>query len=432
MALAVVVSLAGIARGYPLTAALNSMQVVPSNNSTARGSCRIDGQVWGGMPYPDQSYFDLNCDFSGLSGPLIDADIRSGRAGQNGESFCRREKQVWVTLPNNGSGTVTIACSDYGFEGYWATKDFHVVLQTSNFPDGEIRGQIKPTILDADVNGEGQTEITVFRPNEGVSYAYCSMTNSTIRKQLDYWNAQTDSTPFLADLDGDGIADWTFIRTDPTDGSMLILYKSSRSDQLMGFQFGNADNGDLHVFADYNGDGKIGVVVFRPSTGNWYSTEGAFSWGEHWGQTGDTPCAGDYDGDGKTDLCLVRPVDGHLVWNIRLSSNNFPYTVYWGLATDTIYPRDPVDIDADGFTDILVSRVEDGKRTFYAFRGLNDPGFALQWGLSTDAVKFGDYDNDGKTDFAAIRETNNQLVWYIHQSSDGQLRVNSWGLPGDK
>jgi hypothetical protein len=158
--------------------------------------------------------------------------------------------------------------------------------------------------------------------------------------------------------------------------------------------------------------------------------EGSY-YNEIWGQPGDTPCAGDYDGDGKTDLCVVRPENGQFVWYIRRSSDNQLYRATWGLATDTIYPRNPADVDADGMNDILVSRDENGKRVFYARRSYDNSVFVLQWGLASDAVKIGDYDADGGTDFAAIREIDNQLVWFINQSSNG-MRVAYWGLPGDK
>ena len=53
-------------------------------------------------------------------------------------------------------------------------------------------------------------------------------------------------------------------------------------------------------------------------------------------------------------------------------------------------------------------------------------------GLAGDGVRFGDYDADGKTDFAALRPINNQLIWFIRQSSDNQMRVLNWDSTGDE
>ena len=433
--------LAGAVEAYPLTAALNSMQVVPLSSSTAKGSCRVDAAFDDTVPIPPLSalYMNVNCEFSGLSGALIDADIRSARSAQNGEGLCNDGRAVWVTLPNTGSGNVKIDCRFIRYIDLWTwtTKDFYIVLQTSNFPDGEVRGQIKPATLDYDVDGEGKSEVSVFRPSDGTAYSYCSMLNSTIQRQLT-WRPETDGTPFLADFDGDGIGDWSFVRTDPANGNLSIFYTKSSSDSLAYVRWGNANLGDLLVFGDYDGIGKVGAAVFRTSEGVWYILPD-FNFGginarrEVWGQPGgnDKPCTGDFDGDGITDLCIVRNEGGQLHWYIRRSSNHEMQTAVWGIPTDEVFPNNPVDVDADGINDILVSRVDNGQRYFYALQSSDLSWFFLPWGLGSDQVKIGDFNGDGRSDFAAIRDVDNHLVWFINQGL-GDTRTAYWGLTGDK
>jgi hypothetical protein len=243
----------------------------------------------------------------------------------------------------------------------------------------------------------------------------------------------SDSNPFLADFDGDGIADHSFTRVVSTNGTMNTIYVQSKDNTLRQVQWGNSDLGDQSAYGDYDSDGRIDIAVFRPTDGVWYIRQSSDDQPryEYWGNTGDRACPGDYDRDGKADLCVVRNENGQLTWHIRRSSNGQYFAVNWGLPTDSIFPESPVDVDADGANDILVSRDENGRRVFYALQSSDNSMFFLQWGLSSDAIRIGDFDGDGKTDFGALRDIDGRLVWFVRQSLDGQLRVFYWGLPGD-
>jgi FG-GAP repeat len=66
---------------------------------------------------------------------------------------------------------------------------------------------------------------------------------------------------------------------------------------VLGRRSGSADqwgsSGDLPVIGDFDGDGRTDIVVYRPSTGNWFVLESSTSYTRwltyQWGTTGDMP-----------------------------------------------------------------------------------------------------------------------------------------------
>jgi len=218
-----------------------------------------------------------------------------------------------------------------------------------------------------------------------------------------------------ADFDGDRKTDLSVFRPDT---GVWYVQKSNGSGYVIA-QFGLST--DIPAPGDYDGDGKTDQAVFRPSNGTWHLlTKAGVYTARQFGSNGDIPSPGDFNGDGKTDLAVFRPSSG--VWYIANSDSLATYTIT-GFGLDGDRPVQ-ADYDGDGKADIAVWRPSSG--VWYVSRS-SDGGFvAVAFGISTDRPAQGDYDGDSKTDFAVLRDG----IWYLLQTTAGFSQFQ-FGITGD-
>ena len=290
----------------------------------------------------------------------------------------------------------------------WGGVTFNI---DNNISDAPVAGAAIAKNKTADFDGDGKTDVSVFRPDTGIWYVLNS-SNASFSGAA--FGAATD---ILApgDYDGDGKTDTAVFR--PTEGVWYLLTKAGF---LTARPFGT--NGDIPVPADYNGDGKTDVAVFRPSNGTWYIANsdslGTFRFVQ-FGTSEDKPVIGDYDGDGKSDIAVYRPSSGS--WYVLRSSDGAFSGAAFGTASDV--PAQG-DFDGDGKTDLAVFR----SGVWYLQQTTN--GFsAIQFGTSGDLPVTGDYDGDNKADVSVFRPSNG--AWYLLRSQSGFTGIG-FGASTDK
>jgi hypothetical protein len=264
----------------------------------------------------------------------------------------------------------------------------------------------------SDFDGDGKTDISIFRPAPGEWWYLKSSNGGNGALQF----GATSDKLAAKDYTGDGKTDIAFWR--PSTGQWFIL--RSEDNSFYSFPFGAS--GDIPVPADYDDDGKADAAVFRPSTTTWFiSKSSGGTQITQFGAAGDIPAVGDYDGDGKSDFAIFRPAPGE--WWVNRSSDGSTFALQFGSSTDK-----PVqgDYTGDGKTDIGFWRPSNGN--WYILRSEDSSFYSFPFGANGDTPAPGDYDGDRKTDAAVFRSSN--FTWFINKSSGG-TQITQFGISGD-
>jgi hypothetical protein len=397
-----------------ITVLVNGDTEVEANETfTVNLSGAVNATIANGIGTGTIQNDDVACTYSIAPTFLnTNADAKSGNTifvtTQAGCSWTTTTVDSFITINSgaSGSGNGTVSFSVSTNSGAARTGTILVAGQT--FTVNQTAATIAPRKVLFDFDGDGRSDVSVFRPDNGVWYQL----NSTSGFFSAQFGILTDKIA-PADFDGDGKTDIAVFR----DGNWFL--QRSR-DGFASIPFGSP--GDIPEPADFDGDGRAELVVFRPSNGVWYSLNlvgNAFS-AVQFGAAEDNPVAADYDGDGKADQAVYRPSNG--VWYMLKSRDGFS-AVQFGIATDKPAVG---DFDGDGRADQAVYRAESG---IWYILGSTKGFTSMPFGLPTDIPAPGDYDGDGKTDIAVFRPENG--MWYQMKSVQGFGAVQ-FGAKGDK
>jgi CubicO group peptidase (beta-lactamase class C family) len=308
--------------------------------------------------------------------------------------------------------------TNYQFRLYEYKKNVntgnYALYQLANPASGSQNtlGTTSQTTRRFDFDGDGKTDISIYRPTVGEWWYLRSSDGGN--RAFQFGSSNDKLVP--VDYTGDGKTDIAVWR--PSTGEWFIL--RSEDESYYSFPFGTS--GDIPAPADFDADGKADAAVFRPSDSTWYirrSSDGGATI-QAFGQNGDVPVVDDYDGDNKADIAIYRVASGQ--WWINRSTAGL-IAFQFGNSTDK-----PVqgDYTGDGKADVALFRPSTGE--WFILRSENQSYYSFPFGTNGDTPAPGDFDGDGKLDATVYRSSN--TTWYSQRTTAGTL-IQNFGQTGD-
>ena len=270
-----------------------------------------------------------------------------------------------------------------------------------------------PVAPPSDFDGDGKTDISIYRPSNGQWWVQRSLDGS---HYVITFGLSTDRI-VSGDYTGDDKADIAIYR--PSGGEWYILRSEDFS--YYAFQFG-VDT-DIPVPADYDGDSKADPAVFRPSTATWFILK---SLGgieiTTFGLPNDIPVNADYDGDGRSDIAIRRSTQ----WWIQRSSDGGVYAVAHSSSDPPSDVSVPGDYTGDGLADPAYFNTINNREWVYR-RSDGSIGVVSNYPAGYVPVP-GDYNGDQIIDRAIFNPSTGN--WRISNSGGGFVTTN-FGSNGD-
>lgn len=240
----------------------------------------------------------------------------------------------------------------------------------------EAREGIYPIF--ADFDGDGKTDMLTYPTKSSytssdvatlyLAYSYYGMVGFS--KQCTIPLVENFKGFLVADMNGDGKNDAVRIALAP-NGTYRYNYYMYDGNNMTYNYLGFNTNSDVALTGDFNGDGKMEILIknnqqMYDGTGTMIASGGIDNWGtEYVSCYPNNLYLTDFNRNGKTDILVMN---GSGYWAYELNGSSFArLTSFSGSVLTNSYFTYPGDFNGDGKTDILAQYAYNLNATFILF-----------------------------------------------------------------
>ncbi len=247
----------------------------------------------------------------------------------------------------------------------------------------------------------------------------------------------------VGDFNGDGNADLAVADFGGGDVTVLLGNGAAGFTPATGSPFAAGTNPFSLTVADFNGDGHADIAVANQGGNNVTVLLGdgtgaftpaaasPFAVGNH----PNSVAAGDFNGDGKQDLAIANNADNTVTVLLGNGSGGFtpaagsPFA--GGLGP---YSIAVTDVNGDGKLDLAVAGATNGDVTVLLGDGTGafavETGSPFPAGIVSVAVATGDFNGDGRVDFAVANRGSNNITVLLGSTVPTRLMITQQPTAG--
>jgi hypothetical protein len=306
-----------------------------------------------------------------------------------------------------GGAAFTLTLSGTGFVSGSTVKWNGAALATTFVSDSKLMANV----LASDIANASTASVTVVNPTPGggrSNVAFLVITNPIAAVSLSAPSSFAAGTePFsvkTADFNGDGKLDLVVTNEASDNVSVLIGKGDGTFEPAVNYSVGSVP--DSVVVGDFNRDGKLDLAVSNFSGGTvsvlFGNGDGTFQTAVSYG-VGSNPqggAVGDFKGDGKLDLVVTNGGSSTVSVLLGKGDGTFETAVDYSVGTDPISVG-VGDFNGDGKLDLVVANEGSGNVSVLLGNGDGTFQAAVNYpAVGLESVVVGDFNGDGKLDFA--------------------------------